>query len=178
MNAPFRSIRPTPDEYAPFYAGYVGRVPDVDVVDTLSRQISETVGVLRSIPESRGDHRYAPGKWSIREVVGHLGDAERVFTYRAFRFSRADPTPLEGFDENTFVRNAPFTRETLADLTNELEHLRRASLYLFAALDDEAMSRRGIANGLEVSVRALAFIIAGHEHHTLEVLRERYLKSQ
>lgn len=175
MIAPFRSIRPGADEVPPYAAGYVARVPDGDIVDTLSRQISETMTLLRSIPESMRDHRYAPEKWTIREVVGHMADAERVFAYRAFRFSRADTTPVEGFDENTYVAKAPFTRASLADLTNELEHLRRASIHLFANLDAEAIERRGIANGLEVSVRALAFIIAGHENHHLNTLRTRYL---
>jgi DinB superfamily len=175
MIAPFRTIRPGADEYPAYAADYVARVPDGDVVDILSSQLVETMSLLRSIPESKADYRYAPEKWSIKEVVGHLSDAERVFAYRALRFSRADTTPVEGFDENTFVANAPFTQATLENLTNELEHLRRSTIHLFANLGAEAMDRRGIANGQPVSVRALAFIIAGHETRHLNTLRTRYL---
>ncbi len=171
----FRSVRPEPHEYPPAMAGYVAEAPDGDIVHTLSRQTAETLTLLRSIPESRGDHRYAPGKWSIREVIGHMTDAERVWSYRALRFSRADPHPIEGFDENEFVTNAPFSRIPLADLINEFEHVRRANIYLFNNMDEEALSRRGIANGFEISVRALAFTSAGHEAHHVEILRSRYL---
>ncbi|MBA3342190.1 MAG: DinB family protein [Gemmatimonadaceae bacterium] len=171
----FRSTRPGPDEYPDSTAGYVGRVPDGDVLETLSRQIDETTALLRVLPESMGDHRYAPGKWTIRQVVGHLTDAERVFSYRAFRFSRGDATPLAAFDENTYVNAAPFTRVSLRDLIDELEHARRATLHLFRNLDEAAFARRGIANNAEVSVRALAFIIAGHENHHLNTMRTRYL---
>lgn len=178
MSAPFRTIRPGTDEVPPYAAEYVARVPDGDIVDILSRQIAETVALLESIPEANADYRYGPEKWSIKEVVGHMSDAERVFAYRALRFSRADTTPVEGFDENTYVVHGPFTRTTLASLTNELEHIRRSTLHLFANLDSEAMDRRGTANGLEVSVRGLAFIIAGHENHHLNILRTRYLKQK
>ena len=175
MSIAWRSTRPDAGEYTPFYAGYIARVPDADIVDTLSRQISETTVFLRSLPESVGDHRYAPEKWSIREVIGHMSDAERVFTYRALRFSRADESPVPGFDENTYVANASFGRRSLDDLINEFEYLRRATICLFNSLDDEAMSRRGTANGNEISVRALAFCLAGHETHHLDILRTRYL---
>jgi len=175
MTTSYRSIKPGADEFPTSQAGYIARVPEGDVIDTLARQISETVAFLRGIPESMGDRTYAPGKWSIREVIGHMSDAERVFAYRAFRFSRRDATPVAGFDENAYVRYAPFSRLGLSDLASEFEHLRRASIYMFNALDEEAMARRGIANGREFSVRALAFIAAGHESHHVEVLRTRYL---
>jgi len=171
----FRAVRPEPADYPPYMAAYVSKVPDGDVIDTLSRQISETLTLLRSIPESIGDKRYAPEKWSIREVIGHMADTERVFAYRALRFSRADARPVEGFDENDFVRGAPFARVALADLINEFEHIRRSNIYLFNNLDEEAMERRGVANGFEVSVRALAFVTAGHEAHHVHILRTRYL---
>jgi hypothetical protein len=175
MNLAFRSIRPAADEHLPYYSTYIGRVPDGDIVDTLSRQIEETLAFLRSIPESSGDLRYAPGKWTIREVIGHICDGERVFAYRAMRFSRADTTPVPGFDENMYVPNGPFAHVSIADLASELEHIRRASICLFAALSEEAMARRGVANQAEVSVRALAFIMAGHETHHVDILRTRYL---
>ena len=178
MTATFRTIRPGTDEYPHYMAEYVGRVPEGDIVDILSRQISETMSLLNSIPESRASYRYQPEKWSIKQVVGHMGDAERVFSYRALRFSRGDTTPVEGFDENTYVANSPFERASLANLMNELEHIRRATIHLFANLDAEAMELRGVANGLGVSVRGLAFIIAGHENHHLNTLRARYLRQK
>lgn len=177
MSSTFRSIRPAEDEYFEYYGGYIREVPQGDIVDILSRQISETVAFLRSIPESRGDFRYAPGKWSIREVIGHMSDAERVFCYRAMRFSRADETAVPGFDENSYVANAPFSRVSLTDLISEFEHLRRATIYFFASLDEEAMSRRGTASQHGISVRALAFIAAGHEYHHVEFLRSHYLEN-
>jgi len=176
MSIPFRAIRPAPAEYFEYYGLYIGQVPEGNIVDTLSRQVTQTVAFLKSIPESLGDHRYAEGKWSIRELIGHMSDAERVFAYRAMRFARADNTPLPGFDENAYVANAPFAHVSLADLISEFEHVRRSSIYLFAGLSDEAMARRGVASEHEVSVRALAFIMAGHEVHHVNVLRTRYLE--
>jgi hypothetical protein len=167
--------RPDPSEYAPYAAEYVSRVPAGNVLDMLERQIEETAGLVRGLSPEMEDKRYAPDKWSIREIIGHLGDAERVFSQRAFRFSRSDPTPLPGFDENEYVRAAPFPRVPIQDLLSELVHLRQATLYLYRSLDETALMRRGVANGIETSVRALAFVIAGHEHHHLEVLRTRYL---
>jgi len=144
-------------------------------VETLERQLDEMLAFLRSIPESRFNFQYAPDKWTPLQIVGHLSDGERVFQYRAFRFSRADETPVPGFDENPYVANAPFMRVSMRDLISELEHLRRASIHLFRNLDAEAMGRRGTANGAEVSVRALAFIMAGHVTHHMQILKERYL---
>ncbi len=176
MDTTWRTTRPSPDEFAPFYAGYVARVPDGDIVITLQKQMLRgTSEFLRSLPESVGDHRYSAGKWSIREVIGHMADVERVFAYRALRFSRADETPVEGFDENTYVANASFNRRPLHSLIGEFEHLRHASVHMFGNLDEAAMAKRGVANGVEISVRALAFILAGHELHHIEILRSRYL---
>lgn len=169
------AARPDPSEYAQFFAEYVSRVPEGNVLDTLEKQCEETAALVRGLAPGMEDKRYAPEKWSIREIIGHLGDAERVFSQRAFRFSRCDPTPLPGFDEKDYVQEAPFTRIEIQDLLAELVHLRQATLYLYRGLDETALMRRGVANGIETSVRALAFIIAGHEHHHLEVLRTRYL---
>jgi uncharacterized damage-inducible protein DinB len=176
-NVAFRSTRPAAGEFLPYYSTYIDRVPDSDIVDTLGRQITETLAAIRAIPESAGDKRYAPGKWSIRQVLGHVIDAERIFVYRALRFSRSDATPVPGFDENSYADNDPYANVSLADLANELEHVRQATVHFFANLDEEAMSRRGTANGAGISVRALAFIIAGHETHHLNVLRTRYLNT-
>ena len=167
--------RPDVSEYTPNYTTYISEVPEGDIVDVLRQQGEEIRGMLGSLPESMGGHRYAPGKWSIREMVGHLSDAEWSFGHRAFRFSRGDGSPLPGFDENTYVAASNSDVRTLADLAEEFGHLRAATLALFTHLSPEAWNRRGIANGKEVSVRALAFVLAGHAAHHLKVLRERYL---
>jgi hypothetical protein len=177
MSESFRSIRPKRDEHIDYYSMYIDRVPDGDIVRTLEKQLGETLSFLRSIPESKLDYRYAPDKWSIREIVGHLGDGERVFQYRAWRFSRADTTPVPGFDENLYVANAPFSGMNIADLISEFEHLRHASVRLLSGLDADSMERRGTANDAEISVRAIAWILAGHVDHHAQVLRERYLQN-
>ena len=171
----FRCIRPRADEHLDYYSRYIDRVPDGDIIEILKRDTVQTFEFLRSIPESKFDFKYGPDKWTVRQVVGHLADGERVFQYRAWRFSRADTTPVPGFEENDYVANGPFTRVTMPDLIGEFESLRRASIHLFENLDEEAMSRRGMANNAEVSVRAIAYIIAGHVSHHIQVLKERYL---
>lgn len=177
MSESFRSIRPKKDEHIDYYSKYIDRVPDGDIVAKLETQLDETLSFLRSIPESKLDYRYAPGKWSIKEIIGHLGDGERVFQYRAWRFSRADTTPVPGFEENDYVANAPFSRLNVDDLISEFEHLRSATIRLFAGLDADAMGRRGNANGDDVSVRAIAWIMAGHVDHHQAIMRERYLQN-
>jgi uncharacterized damage-inducible protein DinB len=167
--------RPDASEHLPYYSKYVDRVPDGDPLLTLREQLDETVALVRGLDEAQGGHRYAPGKWSIRDVVNHVTDAERVFAYRALRIARGDATPLESFDENAYAEIADADARTLGDLAEEFEHVRRSSLSLFANLGDEALARRGTASGGPVSVRALAWIIAGHERHHVALLRERYL---
>jgi uncharacterized damage-inducible protein DinB len=166
--------RPAPSEYAQHYAGYVARVPEGDVLEQLASQIAETRALLRDLPPSRAVHRYATGKWSVAEVVGHVADAERIFAYRALRFGRGDATPLAAFDENAYTPAGSFDRRTLTDLVDELTAVRHATLALFRGMPVEAFERTGVASGRTVSVRALAFIIAGHELHHAAILRERY----
>lgn len=170
-----RTTRPEATEYAPYYAGYVGHVPTGDVVETLSTQQEGSLALLRSVGEEKSLSRYAPGKWSIREVVGHLIDAERIFTYRALRFARADETALASFDENAYIANASFDDRSLASLCDEFEAVRRASVLLFASLNATEWMRRGIASNNAMSVRALAWVSAGHELHHVGILRTRYL---
>lgn len=174
MKDPF-AVRPAADEYAEFYAGYVGQVPDGSVIDILAAGAGDTLGLVAGMTEARAGHRYAPGKWSIKEVIGHLIDAERVFAYRLLCFARGDGTPLPGFAENDFVREAHFDRRTLVDLAEEFRLVREANMRLFRSLEPEVLPRRGTAKGKEVSVRALLFVMAGHEIHHQKVLRERYL---
>ncbi|HSB08801.1 MAG TPA: DinB family protein [Blastocatellia bacterium] len=167
--------RPDRSEYPSYCEGYVSLVPDGDIVDTLGKQLADTLALFNSIPEARGDFRYAEGKWSIKELIGHVIDSERVFAYRALRFGRGDSTPLSGFEQDDFVRGGSFDKQSLSDLAQEYEYVRRATISLFAHLDPGAFNRRGSANNNEVSVRGLAFIIAGHELHHVQILRARYL---
>jgi hypothetical protein len=168
--------RPDASEYSPHYETYVTKVPDGNLLTILEDQRQETQDLLAGIPEGRALHRYAPGKWSIKEVVGHVSDSERVFSYRALRFARGDQTPLPGFDEKAYAPAGRFDARPLPDLAAELEAVRHATIALFAGLDSDALARRGPANNKDVSVRALAYIIAGHERHHVGILRERYLK--
>lgn len=169
------SVRPAADEYAPYYGGYINQVPDGDIIEILSRQLDETRALLASIAEERGDFRYAADKWSIKELLGHLIDAERVFAYRALRFGRGDQTELAGFDQDPYVLNFNVAKRSLAELADEFAVVRQATLYLVKNFDEAAWSQRGVASQNEVSVRALVFIMAGHVNHHLRILRERYL---
>ena len=169
------TIRPASGEYPPYTINYISLVPDGDIVVTLGKQLDDTLALIRSVSESRGDFRYEEGKWSIKEVIGHIIDGERIFAYRALRFARGDETPLAGFEQDDYVRSGGFDKRTLSDLANEYEHVRRSTIALFSNLDEEAWGRLGSANDNPASVRALAFMIAGHVLHHLEILRSRYL---
>ncbi len=167
--------RPAPGEHGAYYARYVEAVPDGDLLRTLEDQAEATLALLREVGAARGGFRYAPGKWSVREVVGHLADTERVMTHRALRFARGDEAELPGFDQDAYVAAAGFDRRSLADLAEELADVRKATLKLFGGMDVEAFERGGVASGSRVTVRALAWITAGHERHHQRILRERYL---
>lgn len=169
-----RIPRPDPSEYASFYHGYVAAVPHGDLRETLRTGVGETMALLDAAGEARAGHRYAEGKWSVREVAGHLADTERVMAYRALRAARGDATPLPGFDENAWVAAAGFERRALADLADELAHVRMATLDLLRPLGEAELARSVPANGHPVTARALAWIIAGHEIHHRRILRERY----
>ncbi len=167
--------RPESSEHASYYARYTTLVPEGDIVSILTRQLDDTLGVLRAIDESRAGYRYAEGKWSIKELLGHVIDSERIFSYRALRFARNDQTPLSGFDQDIFMSGANFDERTLADLMDEFATVRTATIQLFKPLNDEEWLRRGEASDNEVSVRALAHIIVGHATHHLQILTSRYL---
>lgn len=170
-----RIDRPGDDEYGAFYAGYVAGVPeDADLLALLGEQRDATAAMLAAVSGERSEFRYAPGKWSIKEVVGHLSDTERIMAYRALRIARGDETPLAGFDENAYVPLARSDDLGLADLVAEWVAARQATLAMFGNFPAEAWIRRGSASGHAVSVRALAYIIAGHERHHVQVLRTRY----
>lgn len=166
--------RPEPDEIPSHFVGYIKRVPEADPVMVLADQIEATATLLRGCSDREAMHRYAQGKWSVKEVVGHLADVERIMAYRALRIARGDTTALPGFDENAYVPPARFDNRSLADLVGELRTARAATLSLFRSFDGDAWKRRGTASGKPVSVRALGFMIPGHERHHLELLRTRY----
>ena len=164
--------RPEPGEYAPYYDRYISLVPGTDILGTLEAQRREMLLLLSGRDDSDGNFRYAPDKWSAKEVLGHVCDCERIFAYRALRISRADRTPIEGFEQDDYVRNAP--QRPLAEIIDDYIAVRRATLTLFRNLDEQAWMRRGVANKNEVSVRAIAWITAGHELHHRRILEERY----
>jgi hypothetical protein len=172
MNA--MNTRPDPSEFAPFYAGYVALVTEGDILRVLETQAADLMRLAREFAPEREQHRYAPGKWSVREVVGHITDAERVFGFRAFCFSRGDRNPLPGFDENDYVAQSGFDRRELADLADDFGRIRQVNLAALRLLDEEAWRRTGTASGKPVSVRALAYIMAGHVRHHLNILSTRY----
>jgi hypothetical protein len=167
--------QPDPSEYPEYFRRYTRLVPDGDVLELLDRQGAETVSLLSGLSEEQALYRYAPEKWSVKQVIGHLSDTERVFTYRALRFSRNDATPLPGFEENDFVAGANFDERPFPEVLDEFSSVRAASLTFYRSLNQELAQRRGVANELEFSVRSVPYIVAGHERHHVRVLRERYL---
>ena len=166
--------RPAESEYAPFYAGYVALVPETDILAVLEGQVDGIRRLLATVPAERESHRYAEGKWSIRQVLGHLVDAERVFGYRAFCFSRGEQASLPSFDENRYVDAARSDSVPLRELVEELAVVRPANLAFLRRLDAREWAQLGTASGKPVSVRALAWIMVGHPRHHVNVLRERY----
>lgn len=165
--------KPEASEFASFYAGYIDKVSTLGPIALLENQL-DAFDLLRKVPADESNHRYAHDKWSVKELVGHVADAERVFSYRLLRIARADATPLAGFDENAWAKTAPHGDRRLADIADELIAVRRATIALVASLDEAALSRTALANNKSVSARAICWIIPGHAQHHLEILRERY----
>ena len=166
--------RPQPGEYNPYYDRYISLIDSDDIIAVLEKQVAETVALLKSAG-AKADFRYAPGKWSVKEVLGHVNDTERIMTYRALRVSRGDKTPIEGFEQDDYVRDGNFGKRTLPDLVAEFAAIRQATLAFVRHLDAEAGIRRGTANKYEITARALPYIIAGHELHHRRILKEKYL---
>lgn len=164
--------RPTSEEYAPFYAGYVAAVPERDPITLLGEQVAETQHFCEQLGDEAASAPYAPGKWSVKDVLAHLADTERVMAYRALCIARGDETPLPGFDQDAYVQAAGASARPLARLLAELVATRVASVALFQSFDAAAFERRGTASEHTVSVRALLHIILGHERHHLRILRE------
>ncbi len=175
VSSPLLKIaRPEPGEYAPFYERYISLVSGNDILATLDAQRRQTLILLSGRDESDGDVRYAPDKWTAKEVLGHVCDTERIFAYRALRISRGDRTPIEGFEQDDYVRNGPFAHHPLAEVIEDYIAVRRATITLLRNLEETAWMRRGIANKNEVSVRAIAYTMAGHELHHRRILEEKY----
>ena len=168
--------RPDPSEYAPYQEAYIKLVHGEDIIKILSAQIDTTLWYLRTLSDTQGDFRYAPDKWSVKEVVGHMIDTERVFAYRALSISRLDKAPLPGFEQDDWVRAAGSGKQPIAELASEFECVRRSNLYFFQHLPQDAWMRRGIAADREFTVRSMAYVIAGHELHHLQALQTRYRK--
>lgn len=166
--------RPQANEYASFYNTYISLTGEAPILQTLQELKDSTLQYFISLPEDKGDYTYAEGKWTIKEVTGHLIDCERIFAYRALCISRGEKQLLPGFDQDTYVANANFNQCKLADLAREFETVRQSTLYLLKALTPEQWLLVGNANNHPISVRALAHIIAGHELHHLQILKQRY----
>jgi hypothetical protein len=174
MTMPWALSRPADTEYAPFFAGYVSLVPEPDVLRVLEEQPDEVRVYASTVAPERELFSYAPGKWSLRELFGHVADTERVFGYRALCISRGEQASLPGFDEQEYAAKSGAARSPLRDLVHEFVAIRESNLALLRRLDREAWERVGIANGNPVSVRALAYILAGHVRHHLAIVRSRY----
>jgi uncharacterized damage-inducible protein DinB len=169
--------RPETGEYAPYYERYVSLVAGADILKTLDAQRRQMLLLLSGRDEPEGEFRYASDKWSAKEVLGHVCDTERIFAYRALRIARGDQTPMEGFEQDDYVRNGPFGRAPLAEIIEDYIAVRRATITLLRNLDEAAWQRRGVASKNEVSVRALAYMIAGHEVHHRRILEEKYFSA-
>lgn len=167
--------RPENTEYAEFYAGYVSQVEGANIIEALEKQHEEMDVLFSGIAEERGTYAYEPGKWTIKQLLGHLIDGERVFSYRALRFARGDKTELPGFDQDPYVANGNANNISMDDLLDEFLALRKSNIIFFKNLSEEAWSRTGTASSNEITVRALAFIMVGHVAHHVKILKQRYL---
>jgi uncharacterized damage-inducible protein DinB len=170
------STKPELADVPLFYKAYVENVKDMDVLEALSQSSAVALKVFRSIPEELGEFRYAEGKWSIKELLNHMMDAERIFAYRSLRFSRNDKTPLAGFEENDYAPLANAHARSISELSSEMERLRASTIDLFTSFSPEMLRREGSANNNKISVLHLGYVIAGHETHHRKMIVERYLK--
>ena len=172
---PSTATRPAQTEYLPYYSRYIELVTGNDVLAALKTQLRETLAFLACISSEETVHRYAPGKWSVSEVLGHMIDTERIMAYRALRIARGDQTPLPGFEQDDYVRGADFDNIRWSALVEQFDLQRHSNIAMFASFSDEAWARSGTASGATVTVRALAWIIAGHELHHRSVIEQKYL---
>lgn len=171
----FMSQRPATGEYTPYYGQYIGLVPEGELTEILANQLEEMTRFLTSLTEEQAKHRYAEGKWSIKEVIGHIADTERVMAYRLLRIARGDQTPLPGFDQDLLMNGIAFDTYTIAELLEDYTAVRQASLTLLRGLPAEAWTRTGMVSDNPTTARAVAYVLAGHELHHLKIINERYL---
>ena len=168
-------MRPNPGDYSSYYESYIKLIQGEDILKILNDQGKKTQDILNSFSEHRGNYRYADGKWTVKEVVGHLLDTERVFAYRALCIARGEKKSLPGFDQDDYVKEGNFNRRELFDLNYEFRLLRESNLLLFRTFTPEMLKLKGFANESYVSVLTILFMIAGHEKHHMNVLREKYM---
>jgi uncharacterized damage-inducible protein DinB len=168
--------RPAPGEYDPYYERYISLVKTDDLLATLEKQAQDTYALLSPLTAQQAEFRYAPGKWTVKEVLGHINDTERIMTYRILRISRGDQTPIEGYEQDDYVTNGNFDRRTISDLLQEFMAIRQSTIQLLRHLSPEAVERRGTANQKAISARAIVYVIAGHELHHRAILEEKYLR--
>jgi hypothetical protein len=167
--------RPESTEFAPYYEKYISLVDGNDALPVLVQQPAELRSMFSGLAEEKGTFAYAEGKWTLKELLSHLVDGERIFSYRVLRISRGDETPLEGFEQDDYIENSNANNRTFADLLEEFDLQRRSNMLLLNNISDDGSKRMGTASDNPVSVRALAYVMAGHTRHHLNVLRERYL---
>ena len=168
--------RPTAEEYNPYFANYINLVSEEDIISLMETQLEDTIIFLKNIPEEKYNFSYAEGKWTIKEVLGHIIDNEIIFSYRALRIARNDKTPLPGYEQDDYVKFSEFKNLKFGDLINQFYHLREATIFMFKSFNNEILLRMGTANNSKISVRAIAYIIVGHVIHHVKIIKERYLK--
>lgn len=168
-------MRPTENDYAPYYKGYIQKIKGDDILNILLYQTKECQSVFNSFSVNKGNYKYAPGKWSVKEVIGHIMDTERVFAYRALCIARGEKQPLPGFEQDDYVKEGKFNKRSLDDIIYEFRLMREGNLLMFRNFDEEMLNRRGNASGFDVTVNALLFMIAGHAQHHMDILKERYI---
>lgn len=168
-------MKPNPGDYASYFDQYISLLPDEDILKILDDQINSSEKFLRTISEEQGNHSYAEGKWTVKEVIGHIIDVERIMAYRVLSFSRSEEQSLPGFEQDDYITNGNYNLRNVEDLTNEFKAVRNANLIMFKSFSDEMLKRGGIASDNKVTVLALIYIIAGHEKHHIKILKEKYL---
>lgn len=168
--------RPDLEEFPVYMRSYVQLIPEGDIIQILNGQMASTQEIFSAVTEKQAEYRYAEGKWTLSEVLGHLTDTERIMNYRILRIARGDKSPLMGFDENEYVQEASFNERTIADLLEDYQNVRRATISLLKGMPQKSLQNKGNANGFEVTVETIAYMIAGHELHHIKIIQEKYLK--
>ena len=170
-------MKPKPEDYDAIYSGYISLIGDDDIIEVLKEQIKTSEKFLKTFTEKQGNYSYADGKWTVKEVLGHVIDTEKIMAYRALSFARGEKQSLPGFEQDDYVAESNFNKRSLVDLINEFITIRESNIILFKSFNEEILIRRGTASESEVTVLALIYIIAGHEKHHMKFLKEKYVKN-